>query len=403
MTLDAVERVAALAPHPSADRSLDPEGLTLAFATLERDLAAERRAAPVSGRARSPHTRHLRRAALAGAGALALTAGAIVVPAQLHSSLPGTTHAAGPFAPAGALTTGLLPAAAAADGHCTSADLEDDTTIDVPREAWTNPPIASALALLRGSARPDGVWAYESPRLCPTAVASAVVYDTTGTRGLNVYRDVAADDYLPNTKTDANAVALTVRGVRADALSWMNGERPRQRITWVDATGVRWYAVADGLPQATTVHLLDGLVFDADGHLQTSSVPKGYRSAAATDPVVGTEPSYQWTVQYAEDKSTYVTKGNGTYEVPSPEYRYLSVTTPAIEPIEARVAAHGGSLVTFDGARAAWSPSGEGGARLTWIKDGAVYQLAAPVTSLDAMLALARTVQHVKPDDPRLG
>ncbi|MFC8730917.1 hypothetical protein ACFT5B_00465 [Luteimicrobium sp. NPDC057192] len=396
MTPEPLERIAALAPRPS----VDPDGLAAAFAAFERGL---RTTPEVAGRRRrSTKTRHVRRVALAGAVAVALTGGAIVLPPHLHAFWPGSRTAGDPFAPTGPLSSGLLPAAAAADGRCASPVVEDMDAVKVPREAWATSPISSALGLLDVDVAPDYVGAYESPRRCPTAVANAVVYDSSRTTGVNVYRDVAADDELRGIETDDHAVRFSVRGASASALSWKNGDRPRQRITWVDDTGIRWFAVADGLPQATTVRLLDALRFDDGGALETSSVPKGYRSAPTTDPAVGTKPSYQWEVQYDGGGSTSVTQGTGMYEVPSPKYRYLSVTTPAIEPIEARIASRGNALVDFDGTLAAWSPSGEGGARLTWIQDGAVYQLAAPVKSLDAMLALARTVEHVHADDPRL-
>jgi hypothetical protein len=398
---DSLERVAALAPRDV----VDPDGLVLALPALERKLVAAKHPSTTARHASAPRRRlHLRRLALTGALAAGVTVAAIVLPAQDPGTPPrhggGTAGFARPSAPQGPLTTGLLPAAAADTPGCAEALVDgwESSAVLVPRDEWAASPVRSLMALV-GDGTPGRVRAYEAPRACPTAVATAVVYDAANTRGVNVYRDVASG---PLTNLDRQK-AQTIRGVPGHMLAWVNeGGHPRQRLGWVDGDGVRWYAVADGLDPADTVALLDGLRFDATGALDPASVPAGFRAAPVTDPAVGAEPTYTWIAEYAADKGTLEKKGDGYYQVSSPEYVYLEVSSPALEPIESRVAGFRDRLVDFDGVRAAWTEYGQGGAQLAWVADGVRYRLTAVVGSLDEMLAVARTVHPAAPDDARL-
>ena len=402
MTIDAFERVTALAPQSP----VDPDGLTRARAAFEREVAAQKHGSPAPRPGTAHRRRHARRLALAGAAALSVTAAAVILPTA--HDLGGLTgggenpSAAAPGAPLGPLTTGLLPAAAADDASCTPEVLGSETAHAVDRDLWASGPIGSVMDLV-GERRPDHVWAYAADRHCPTAVAAAVVYDAATTRGVNVYRDVATD---PVTAVEevGRAREQSVRGVAGHALAWVNDDgRPRQRITWIDDDGVRWYAESDGMPVEDTVAVLDALAFDADGALLQDSTPAGFTAAPVTDPAVGEEPTYTWIAEYAGDESTFVEQDGGLLEVTSREYMYLEVTTPALEPVEARVAAFGDQVVDLDGVPAAWTEHGQGGAQLAWTAGGARYRLTAVVGSLDEMLALARTVRAVEPTDERLG
>ncbi|QAY69477.1 hypothetical protein [Xylanimonas protaetiae] len=303
----------------------------------------------------------------------------------------------------GVLAAGLMPAAAAAEG-CTAPSMELDDSTYVSRDQWAASPLASVMALV-GDRAPDNVWVRRTDPTCPSAVPSAVVYDPARSVGVNVYRNVAKTQEtdiaaLVGLTSDApggfegQATPETIRGVTGYVHGWVNewpewgGERPRQRIAWVDTEGVRWYAVADGMTPAETITILDGLTFDANGSLDAASVPVGFTSAPTLDANRGAEPSYMWTVEYGRDTDDYV---------------YLEITTPALAPIEAGVAAFADRLVDFDGRVARFTMHGQGGAQLAWVQDGAYYRLTAAVGSFDEMLALARTIQVVDPTDARLG
>lgn len=382
MSLDALERVAALSP----ELPVDADGLSLAFAALERGLIDE--AAPTKPASRpfvprrTPGAVHWRRLSLAGVAAIAVTAAAVVLPARLA---PTDTTSPQPLA------GGLLPAAAAADPACTAGAVADvPPPIAIPRGKWATTPVADVLSLV-GDRPPKHVTAFEEVHSCPTAVPVAVVYDARNVRGVNVYRDVATSDITQIEKV-GEAHEAAVRGVSGWILAWVNqGNHPRQRLSWIDATGERWYAESESLSEAETVALLNGLAFGADGVLDPATVPAGFAAAPAASPTTDDVPTYTWTAEYGAPKGT-----------PGPGYVYLEVSTPAASPVEAEVAEFRNRLVDFDGIEAAYAPQGQGGSELRWVAHGVRYRLVASVSSLDALLDVARTVRHVTPVDQLL-
>lgn len=390
MTRDALDRLAALAP----DRP-DPDGLSRARAQFVRSRDRERPAArrPVRRRASPPWGRLALTAGLSTA-----TAAAVLVAAVLVG--PGGTPGESPSQ--GALL-GLVPAAAAADPSCAGAQVDEDLSTPVPSSAWAESPVADVASLV-GERRPDRVSASQEVRHCPVAVAVAVVHDPEAVRGVTVYRDVATGN-LTEIEALGAADELSLRGVDAWVLSWVNDPGvPRQRLTWIDQDGARWYAVAEGMAVHDTVALLDELEFDDDGALDPTSVPDGFAAAAVIDPEVGERSTYTWSVEYGASDRTVVDDGDGGFvEETGPSYRYLEVSTPATAPVEAEVAEFRNEIVDLDGTPAAWTPQGQGGAELRWVRDGVRYRLVAPVDSLDAMREIARSVEHVALDDPRLG
>ncbi|MFC8597892.1 hypothetical protein [Isoptericola sp. NPDC057191] len=331
------------------------------------------------------------------AGLATATAAAVLAVAVLVS--PGGEPGAPPSR-VGPL--GLVPAAAAADPSCGAAQVDEDQSTPMPRDAWAGSPVADVAALV-GPGRPDRVTASEVVRHCPVAVASAVVYAPGTARGVNVYRDVAAGP-LTEIESLRSADKVSLRGVDGWVLAWVNDpDVPRQRLTWTDQDGVRWYAVAEGMPVARTLAVLDALRFDAAGVLDPRSVPVGLASAPAVAPVVGERSTYRWSVEYGADDRVVTELGDGGLaEDAGPSSVLLEVTTPATAPVEAEVAEFGHELVDLDGTRAAWTPQGQGGAELRWVRAGVRYRLVARVDSLDAMRRIARTVQTVDLDDPRL-
>ncbi|MCL1871377.1 MAG: hypothetical protein FWF90_13320 [Promicromonosporaceae bacterium] len=382
MSLDALERVAALCP----ELPVDADGLSLALAAFERGLVDEPATSITARRPaatrRLPGAVHWRRLTLAGVAAVAVTAAAIVLPARLAPSDTSTPQRLG---------GGLLPAAAAADPACaTAAVAEPPAPVTIPRGKWATTPVADVLSLV-GDRAPQHISAYKMLHRCPTAVPVAVVYDARNVRGVNVYRDVAASDITQIEKVgDAHEAA--VRGVNGWILAWVNeGNYPRQRLTWIDASGQRWYAEAESLPEAQTVALLDGLTFGSDGVLDPASVPPGFAAAPATPSAPAGAPTYTWTAEYGTPKGE-----------PGPGYVYLEVSTPATLPVETEVADFRNRLVDFDGVMAAYSPQGQGGSELRWVTNGVRYRLVAAVGSLDELLAVARTVRHATPADPLL-
>ncbi|MFD6179345.1 MULTISPECIES: hypothetical protein [unclassified Isoptericola] len=391
MTRDPLDRVAALAPN----LPVDPEGLAAARRGAEAGRAdhARRRPAPHrDGRRRAsvPWSRLALTAGLATAAAAAVLAVAVV-------ATPGADPGKAPSGP-----LGLVPAAAAADPSCSAAEVDADLSTPMPRDTWADSPVADVAAVV-GQGRAGRVTAFENFRHCPVAVASAVVYAPGAVQGLNVYRDVAAGP-LTRIEDLGSADQVTLRGADGWVLAWVNDpDVPRQRLTWIDGSGVRWYAVAEGMAEKETVTLLDALEFDADGILDPASVPAGFESAPVIDPEVGERSTYRWSVEYGPDDRVVTRDADGGHvEVPGPSSALLEVTTPAIAPVEAEVAEFGLQLVDLNGVRAVWTPQGQGGAELRWVRSGVRYRLVAQVDTLDAMRTIARSVEHVDLDDPRL-
>lgn len=393
MTRDPLDRVAALAP----DRPTDPDGLADARARFEAGCRADdARQAPVSRRTSGGSTFPWSR--------LALTAGLATATAV---AVLGVTAVVGPSGepgqpPSQARLLGLVPAAAAANPACGAASVDEDLSTPMDRSAWSSSPVADVAAVV-GQRRPDRVTVYEEVRHCPTAVASAVIYDPDEVKGINIYRDVASG-HLTEIERLGAADKVSVRGVDGWVLSWTNDPGvPRQRLTWIDQDGVRWYAVAEGMPERDTLAVLDALEFDGAGDLDPSSVPDGLEHAPVLDPEVGERSTYTWGVEYGTDDRAVVEQDGGSFDQPGPSYLYLEVTTPATAPVEAEVAEFRNDIIDFDGTRAAWTPHGQGGAELRWVEDGVRYRLVAQVEDLEAMREVARTVEPVDLDDPRLG
>jgi len=391
MTRDALDRLAALAP----DRPVDPDGLSDARALFERGRShgLVRPARPVRRRATPPWGRLALAAGLATTTAAAVLVATVVVG---PGGTPGESPSRGPL-------LGLVPAAAAADPSCAGAQVDEDLSTPVPSSAWADSPVADVAALV-GERRPDRVSASQEVRHCPVAVAAAVVFDPDQVRGVNVYRDVATGS-LTQIETLGTADEVSLRGVDAWVLSWVNDPGvPRQRLTWIDQDGARWYAVAEGMAVHDTVALLDALEFDDDGALDPASVPDDFAAASNIDPEIGERSPYTWSVEYgASDRTVVDDRDGGLVEQTGPSYRYLEVSTPATAPVEAEIAEFRNEIVDLDGTPAAWTLQGQGGAELRWVRDGVRYRLVAPVDSLDAMREIARSVEHVALDDPRLG
>lgn len=395
MTRDPLDRVAAFAPAP--DRPTDPDGLADARARFEAGRRADdARRAPASRRTSGGSTFPWSRLALTAGLATATAVAVLAVTAAMGpGGEPGQQ-------PSQARLLGLVPAAAAANPACGAASVDQDLSTPMDRSTWSSSPVADVAAVV-GQRRPDRVTVYEEIRHCPAAVASAVIYDPDELKGINVYRDVAAG-HLTEIETLAAADTVSLRGVDGWVLAWTNEPGvPRQRLTWIDQDGVRWYAVAEGMLEGDTLAVLDALEFDAEGDLEPSSVPDGLEHAPVLDPEVGERSTYTWAAEYGVEGGTVVEQDGGSFDQPGPTYLYLEVTTPATAPVEAEVAEFRNEIVDLDGKRAAWTPHGQGGAELRWVQDGVRYRLVAQVDGLEAMRELARTVEPVDLDDPRLG
>lgn len=275
--------------------------------------------------------------------------------------------------PAVAQFLGVLPAAAA-DAGCTNANLPlpgpADPDREVPQSSWSQlPEVTRILYTLPEQATADGR-VMSSPAICD-ALPVVVLYDDAGDRGINVYRDVTEVFRGINGLT-----STTVQGRPAQVLTPPAG---CHYITWVDASGVRWFAEANGM---TVDELTSTLDTSLDGH-GLISVPAGYLSA----PVMTVDPEstvYRWSAQYG-----------GTF---------LEVTTPPRFPVQTRSAwPFETQYTTFDGRDASYLPVGQGGAELRWNTDTANFRLIVPGADLAELQRIAAGLELLPLDDDRTG
>jgi hypothetical protein len=308
-----------------------------------------------------------------GAVAAALAVGGVVLP---QGSGPGGT------APVMAEFLGVVPASAAPG--------ELDCRIGQGNEAlpyadWAADPVAAALPVLLDS--PDlppmrSVSMGSETWNCPPAVPTAVLYaDGSPVRALALYTDVANPYSAEGGLTD-----VAVRGTTAEMMTFDDGGRV---LCWLEPDGTRWVAWAGGLAQDEAVGLLDVLVLVPEGGVEASSVPDGLLTADV--PPQTTERSQMaFGILY------------GSPGREAPDAVHVSVSAVAGASVEwAATGAPGVVLTSVGGHLAEYAPGPDGHGRLRWSTGGLSY-LVAGSGGVDRLVALAESMEHVAPDDPRL-
>lgn len=347
------------------------------------------RLAAVERRAR--HLRQARRArrVVVGTAGLAtvLVLGGVVVP-QLSDQDRGSG------APAVALALGVAPARAAdATTRCGTGFAEL-----VERADWAaEPSVPEAAALLDDPAWPiTSIGVRRVTTDCLPAVPAAVLVDADPARGITLWSDVAT----PFSSDLDGVVDVAVRG----ATGQLRDVGTAAYVTWLDADGVRWMANGSGMTPDELVADIDGLVLDGTA-VDPASVPDGFDPGPVPDPPTSTT-GRSWSVTYGDTES-HDADGDGAYK-PSPGAGVdLEVTSEYRDPVQVAVSywSEQVRLVDLDGVVGEFSPMGDPavdvGGWLIWQRDGLTYTLSGALP-MEQLVDLARTVQPVALDDPRI-
>lgn len=308
-----------------------------------------------------------------GAVAAALAVGGVVLPQG-----PGPAGEA----PAVAQFLGVVPASAA------SGDVDCRIGFGnggIPYEDWAADPVAAALPVLLDS--PDlppmrSVSLGSETWSCPPALPTAVLYaDGSPVRALALYTDVANPYSAEGGLTD-----VAVRGTTADMMTFDDGGRV---LSWLEPDGKRWVAWVGGFAQDEAVGLLDALALVADGGVEASSVPEGLLTADVPPQTVERD-----RVSFG---ILYGSPGRET-----PDAVHVSVSAVPGAAVEwAATGAPGVVLTRVGGHLAEYAPGAEDQGQLRWSTGGLSYVVAGP-GGMDRLVALAESMEHVAPDDPRM-
>jgi hypothetical protein len=346
--------------------------------------------AGVERRARAQRRgRRTRLTASTAALAAVLAFGGVVVP-RLGTQEPG--------ADAAALSLGVAPARADDSGKQCDVGRGDW----VERATWAEDPrVAQAAVLLADAPWPlTSAGAHRDTMNCPPALPAAVLLDPDPLRGITVWADVA--DPFPASVED-EVMPIAVRGSEGRFRDLGTG----MFVSWVDVDGVRWLASGSGMTAEALVAALDALRFDGLV-FAASSVPQGFDvvpvSDAPADPVTVT-----WWVTYGDTTSQVLVDGpdGGAYGWVPGGGVDLQVTVSAQAPPEVTASYWAAEtvLVDVDGRRAVYAPPGEpaadSGGDLVWQTDGVTYRLTGALPQ-EQLVALARSVEAIDVDDPRL-
>jgi hypothetical protein len=291
--------------------------------------------------------------------------------------------------PAVAQFLGVVPASAATG----EVDCRISQAAPVPHEDWATDPAAAPLPLLLDS--PDlpplrRVSMGSELHNCPPAVPTAVLYaDGTPVRAVALYTDVA------NPYSGEGGLAdVALRGATAEVMTFDDGGRV---LSWVEPDGKRWVAWVGGMSEQEVVGLLDSLALVADGGVEASSIPAGM--LAAEVPAQTTErrevgfgvvygsPEAEWTADRVQV---------GVSTRPSAAVEWAATGAPGVVLTEV-----GGHLAEYAPHSAAAEEVGTDYGDLRWRAGGLTYILSGS-GGVDRLVALADSIEHVAPDDPRM-
>lgn len=328
--------------------------------------------------------RRRRRAASAlsvGAVAAAIAVAGVV--------LPQGTGPAGE-APAVAQFLGVVPASAASGDVDCRIGVGDG---EIPHEDWAADPVTAALPVLLDStdiAPMRGVSMGSYTHNCAPAVPTAVLYaDGTPVRALALYTDVANPYSAQGGLAD-----VAVRGTTAQVMTFDDGG---QVLSWVEPDGKRWVAWAGGMAGDEAVGLLDSLALVPDGGVEASSVPADMLSAEVPAPTTERRevsfgldygaPVAQWTADRVHVNVS--TRPSATVE-------WAATGAPGVVLTEV-----GGHLAEYAPQPGAPEEFGEDYGELRW-SAGGLTSFVSGSGGMDRLVALAESLEHVAPDDPRM-
>lgn len=382
---DILDRVRSLAPAVPAD----PAGLAAAQDLLDTWASTDARPGPAHpGAVPASRTRRAGRVVLVGAAAVVLTGVAVVVGPTLTDR---GTDTAPPVAMSGIFP---LPAAAAGDPRCLTDVLRGGGGYQQPaRELLGTPGLDAAARTLR-DVEPVRLSIEVSDFPCGQAVPAAVFHAPDGSGGISLYPDVA--DPWPGLKAPDD---LTVRGQSGRTLSPGAGHH---FVTWVEPDGTRWFVVANGLDVPTLTAWLDTLPLSGTTVAPEAAAPGMQRVPDQATPEPGPSRVLAWDLGYG-DAEAIDADGDGYDDGVPAGVMSLHVEVGAAEPVESALswAIPGRQVTTLDGRVAVWSSGHEGGSALRW-SDGTRTYLLMGAPTLDDALALARTVEPIALDDPRV-
>ncbi|RPF19908.1 hypothetical protein [Myceligenerans xiligouense] len=223
---------------------------------------------------------------------------------------------------------------------------------------------------------------------CPDGVATAFFVDRENERAIAVLHGGSLPDAVdPETRTGPpEADGVDLRGTEAQELASPAGFR----FIWWTEGGDRWYAQGNGVTRDDLVSALEGLEL---GSGEVSGAPRGYERVELPKAEAGTK-QYQWMLWQGSVQDGRLSSG-------SP---YVRVAWPALVPEEYAYLEGTGEFVEFDGGLATYfeDTTGVNANTFSWTKDGVRYSISDSDADLATMKQIARSMEPVDADDPRL-
>lgn len=219
---------------------------------------------------------------------------------------------------------------------------------------------------------------------CDPAPLAAVLADPARERVILLHADMEGESVGGSEPLHGTT---PLRGTTAKAGATGDGSNYAR---WAEA-GVTWVATATGLTSDELLAVLEDLeiVSATEVGVAAGELPLNLSQVEVPrhDP---DELRFTWELMQTMDDSGGLAP-------------YLSATWPA-GPVEAHFEhLDRAQAVSFDGGVALYVPSdGPGAAVLQWVDDGVSYMLSDSDADLEAMKELARSIEPISIDDPRL-
>lgn len=225
------------------------------------------------------------------------------------------------------------------------------------------------------------------PVNCPDGLATAFFVDRENERAFAVLHGGPLPGGVdPETGTGpSEAGPVDLRGTTGQEFASPVGY---QFIWWTEG-GDRWYAQGNGVTRDELVSALESLEL---GSGRVSEVPEGYERVELPKAKPGTR-QYQWMLWQGSVQ-------DGRLESGSP---YVYAVWPALVPEEYSYL-EGGEFVEFDGGLATYSEdtTGVNANTFSWREGGVQYSISDSDADLETMKQIARSMEPVDADDPRL-
>ncbi|GAA1861666.1 hypothetical protein [Myceligenerans crystallogenes] len=222
---------------------------------------------------------------------------------------------------------------------------------------------------------------------CPDGPYDDRFVDREGRRAITVDRGITLYYGQPGSEeTGDDSRPVEVRDTNGRLASSAAGFHV---VEWTE-DGENWRARFDGTTADEALAQLDELQLGSDG-VSPHSVPEAYERVTFPEIEPGTK-QYHWYLWQGTVRDGRLASG----------WPYVEVVWPAVAPLESRAFGDLG-LVDFDGTTAVYRPAAaSAAASFTWIDDGVMYGISDSDADLATMKQIARDLEPVDIDDPRL-